>query len=192
MFDSLLAFFGRHVALTDDQAALVRSLFVPRSFEKGQLFQRAGEVVARGGFVARGCFRTYAIHESGAESILFFSTESSWVGDIQSATAGTPTRWFVDAIEPSDVLTIDLPSFERLLVAIPAMARPYRLGLQRAQAAREQRLALLLQSSAEERYRDFLERQPAWAARVPQHMLASYLGMTPETLSRLRAKMRER
>jgi CRP-like cAMP-binding protein len=133
-----------------------------------------------------GCFRTYAVEASGVESIIHFSPERTFIGDITSAVTGQPTLYAVDAIEPSTTLTIDLASFNRMLERLPDIARSYRLGLQRSQGAQQRRIAMALSASAEERYADFVARQPALAARVPQRMLASYLGIAPETLSRIR------
>lgn len=188
MFERLLETIARDFVLTAEQSALVRSMWVPREFRKGQFYQRAGEVTTHGAFVVRGCFRTYTIDENGAESIIQFSPEGAFIGDIVSATTGDATSFFVDAIEPSTVLTIDLPSFNRMIETIPEIGRGYRIGLQRSQAAKDRRIAMSLSASAEERYADFVTRHPDLAARVPQRMLASYLGITPETLSRIRRK----
>ena len=190
MYESLLRFMG--VPLGEDQIALIQSLFLHRSLEKGQFFQRAGHVPTRGAFVVRGLFRTYAIDERGTEQILAFSPEDAWIGDLQSATTAAPTPFFVEALEPSDVLTIDFPSLERMLAAIPAVADGFRTDIQRALAAKDRRLLSSLHSPASERYAAFVERRPALAKRIPLHMLASYLGITPETLSRIRAKRKER
>jgi len=174
------------LALSAEQVAFIKSLWMPREFQKGQFFQRAGEVTTHGGFVVRGCFRTYLIDERGNESIVHFSPERSFIGDITSAVTAQPSPYAVDAIEPSTTLTIDHASFNRMLEQIPEIARGYRLGLQRSQGAQHRRIAMSLSASAEERYADFIERHPALASRVPQRMLASYLGITPETLSRIR------
>lgn len=124
--------------------------------------------------------------EIGGESIVHFSPERAFIGDITSAVTAQPTPNSVDAIEPSTTLTIDQASFNRMLERFPDIARGYRLGLERSQGAQHRRIAMSLSASAEERYEDFIARHPALAARVPRRMLASYLGITPETLSRIR------
>lgn len=190
MFDLLLETIAGGMHLKADQVGFIKSLWTPRYLRKGQLFERAGEITARGGFVARGCFRTYAIDADGVETIIRFSPERSFIGDIVSATTGQPTQYTVEAIESSDVLTIDLASFNRMLDAFPDIARGYRLGLQRSQSAQQRRIVMSLSASAEERYADFVARYPALVARVPKRMLASYLGIAPETLSRIRRSQR--
>ena len=191
MFESLFETIAGGVNLSADQADFIKSLWTPREFRKGQFFQRIGDITTHGGFVVRGCFRTYAIDASGVESIIQFSPERAFIGDITSAVTGQPTPYTVDAIEPSTALTIDLASFNRMLERFPDIARGYRLGLQRSQGAQQRRIAMSLSASAEERYADFVARQPALAARVPQRMLASYLGIAPETLSRIRRTTKE-
>jgi len=106
-----------------------------------------------------------------------------------SLTEGTPSQYFIDAIEDSDVLLIDPPSHEKLVERIPGYAAAFRKGLQRRAAAREERIANTMSKSAEERYLDFLATYPSIVMRVPQWMLASYLGVSPETVSRIRKKL---
>jgi CRP-like cAMP-binding protein len=191
-FASLFATIAPTVDPSTDDGSFLRSLFIPRRLRKGEFYQRAGEVTTHGGFVVRGCLRTYSLGSDGVESIIYFSAERSWVGDIASARTHRPTAYYVDAIEPAELLTIALPNFDRLLAHFPDIARGYQLGLERTSAARERRIALSLNSTAEERYADFVRRYPSFASRIPLRMLASYLGMTSETLSRVRRKRRAR
>jgi len=189
-FESLFAAIAPTVDPASEDGAFVRSLFSSRRLKKGEFHQRSGEITTHGGFVVRGCLRTYSLDPDGVESTIYFSAERSWVGDIHSARTQLPTPYYVDAIEPAELLMIALLDFDRLLKKFPDIARGYQLGLERASAARERRIALALNSSADERYADFVERYPTFSSRVPQRMLASYLGMTPETLSRIRRKRR--
>ena len=191
-FELLFTTIAPTIAPSSVDDSFVRSLFSPRRLRKGEFYQRAGEITTHGGFVVRGCLRTYSIDRGGVESVIFFSPERAWVGDIQSARTRRPTPYHVDAIETAELLVIALADFDRLLSRVPDVARGYQLGLERAGSARERRIALALNATAEERYVDFVERNPSIATRVPQHMLASYLGMAPETLSRVRRKHRER
>jgi CRP-like cAMP-binding protein len=191
MFESLFETIAGGVSLSAEEAEFIKSLWSARHLRKGEFFQRIGEITTHGGFVVHGCFRTYAIDASGAESIIHFSPERAFIGDITSAVTGQATLYAVDAVEPSTVLTIDLASFNRMLERFPDIARDYRLGLQRSQGAQRRRIAMALSASAEERYADFVARQPALATRIPQRMLASYLGIAPETLSRIRRMLKE-
>ena len=101
MFESLLETIAGGVQLSAEEIDFIRSLWTPRQLRRGQFFQRAGEVATHGAFVVRGCFRTYAIDERGVESIIHFSPERTFIGDITSAVSGRPTQYAVDAIEPS-------------------------------------------------------------------------------------------
>jgi CRP-like cAMP-binding protein len=168
---------------------LVRSLFVPRRLEKGAFLQRAGERARYTAFVARGCLRSFVVDAKGKVHIVRFAPEDWWIGDTPSLLSGEPATLFIDAIEASEVLLVDPPSHDRILERVPGYAAAYRVGLQRYAAAKQKRVVAALSATAEERYLDFVARYPTILRRVPQRMLASYLGIAPETLSRIRRRL---
>jgi CRP-like cAMP-binding protein len=189
MFEVLRAYLQARAAFTDEDFEIIKTMFFERALSSGQHLQRAGEVAKYASFVARGCLRSYIIDAKGKEHIVQFAPENWWLADNTSLAAGTPSAYFIDAVEDSDVLLIDPPAHEKLVERVPAYAAAFRMGLQRRAAAREERIVDSLSKSAEERYLDFLETYPSIVTRVPQWMLASYLGVSPETMSRIRKKL---
>jgi CRP-like cAMP-binding protein len=190
--ERLRSYLGARATLTPEELDFVLSLFVPRRLAKGEVLQRAGEPARWMAFVARGCLRSYAIDEKGKVHIVRFAPEEWWLADTAPFLSGGPSTLFIDAIEASDLLQIDHPSHQRILDAVPAYAAAYRLGLQRLTAAMSKRVVDSLSGSAPDRYLDFAATYPTLVRRVPLRMLASYLGMSPETLSRIRKKLSTR
>ena len=142
--------------------------------------------------MARGCLRSYVIDSEGREHIVQFAPETWWLADNVSLATGAPSQYFVDAIEDSDLLLIDPLSHETIVERIPGYAAAFRRGLQRHAAAKDERIVSSLSASAQQRYLDFLKTYPSIATRVPQRMLASYLGVTPETVSRIRRRLAQK
>jgi CRP-like cAMP-binding protein len=149
---------------------------------------RAGEISKFGIFVASGCLRTYTVDDKGKEHILQFSIENWWTGDMNSFITSTPAVFNVDALEDSDVLLFDNKAIQNI-TSVPGLAALFQMGLQKSTSAQNKRIAASLSATAEERYDSFLKTYPTIAQRVPQHMIASYLGISPETLSRIRKQL---
>ena len=191
-FEVLRAYLSARATITDDEFGVVEQSFIPKSLQSGEVLQRAGEPARWGAFVARGCLRSYVIDSDGDEHIIQFAPEEWWLSDLESLGTGQPSRYFFDAIEASELLLIDPPSQQRLIERVPGYAASFRVGLQRHAAAKNRRIVETLSTSAEERYREFMQEYPSIAQRVSQRMLASYLGITPETLSRIRNPRRRR
>jgi len=185
MFEKLRQFFERSLPITDEQFELIKTLFVPRKVRKGEFLLREGEITRYSIFVASGCLRTYIIDDNGKEHILQFSPENWWTGDM-SFTSDIPSQCFIEALEDSEVLLTEISSIQKLMQYIPGMSAFYQVALQKAAAAKNQRIALSLSATAEERYNDFLKKYPSLILRIPQHMIASYLEISPEILSRIR------
>ena len=191
-FDVLRTYLAERAAFTDEQFAFMLGMFVLRTLEAEEFLQRGGEPARRAVFVATGCLRSYAIDTKGKEHIVQFAPETWWLADVMSLSSGMPSQYFYQAIETSEVLLIDPMSHQMLVEKVPPYAASFRTGIQRHAAAKDQRIVNTLAGSARERYLEFLKMYPSVASRVPQWMLASYLGLTPETLSRIRKNLSRR
>jgi CRP/FNR family transcriptional regulator, anaerobic regulatory protein len=188
-FNVLRAYLQARATLSQEEFEFVRSMFLPLTLPSGGFLQRAGDISKYAAFVAKGCLRTYVIDGKGKEHIVQFAPETWWVADNVSLSTGAPSQYFVDAIEDSELLLIDPPSHQRIVNDVPGYAEAFRKGLQRHAAAKDERIVRSMAASAEERYLDFMKTYPSIAQRVPQWMLASYLGISPETVSRIRKKL---
>ncbi len=182
-------FFEKKVSLTDSEFNYWASLFIKKNFKPHQFLLREGEVCKYTAFVIRGCLRLYTVDAKGKEHIMQFAPENWWISDIDSFTRQTPSLYFIDAIENSEVLLIDQLNNKSALEKIPALALFFQTLMQNRQSVTQKRIVFSMSASAEERYLDFLKTYPTFAQRFPQHMIASYLGITPESLSRVRKQL---
>jgi CRP-like cAMP-binding protein len=188
-FEVLREYLEARAAFDDGDFDVVRKAFLYRRLAAGEFLQRAGDVSRHAAFVATGCLRNYVIDPKGKEHIVQFAPETWWLADSNSLSTGAPSTYFIDALEDSELLLIDGPSHQRLVERVQGYGAAFRAGLQKHAAAKDQRIVSALSASAEERYLEFLRVYPSIAQRVPQNMLASYLGMAPETVSRIRKNL---
>lgn len=192
MFTSINDYINRCGVFPAEDLTIFNSLLKPRSIKKKQLLLREGEVCNFEAYIMSGCLRTFYIDENGSEVILQFSVEDWWVSDIGSFHDRTPSLLYIEAIEDSELLTLNPSSKEKLLARVPQFERVFRLMIQRHLSALEHRLIRTIAKTAEERYVEFIKQYPNIALRVPQHYIASYLGMTPEFLSKVRRRLATR
>jgi CRP/FNR family transcriptional regulator, anaerobic regulatory protein len=189
MHEVLRTYLERNFPVTEKDFALIKELLQKRSIKKGEFLLREGQVAKEGIFVVSGCLRSYIVDNKGKEHILQFAPKDWWISDFHSLMNSVPTTYFIDAIEDSEVLPVSPEAHRRMMQEIPSYAASFQAGLQRHTSAKERRIIASLSATAEERYNDFLKTYPSIAKRVPQHMLASYIGITPETLSRVRKQL---
>jgi CRP-like cAMP-binding protein len=188
MFAAFEEYLVSKAAFTPAEIRQIQAVSTLKSLHKRQFLLHAGEVWAYNAFVTSGCLRTYTIDAKGAEHVMNFAVENWWIGDRQSLTSGQPSTYNIDAVEESKVLLIKREEFDQLRHEIPALNELVNSVLHNSFLSSQNRIHASISYSAEEKYRDFLQKYPAFALRIPQHMVASYLGMTTETLSRVRRK----
>lgn len=186
MFDLFINYITNQIALTAEEIEMVRKAHVYKKIRKRQFLLHEGEVCKHSCFVIKGCLRSYRISNDGNEHILRFAVENWWVNDNESYNTGAPAKSNIDALEDSEVILISKENLDLLLVKIPNLHLLIDRLLARSYDASQQRIYLNISSTAEEKYQHFIKTYPTLLARLPLRTIASYLGVSRETLSRVR------
>ena len=176
-------------AFSNDDLIFFDSILEFRSVPKKSFLLQEGEICNFEAYVVKGCVRTFYVDANGFEVTLQFAIEDWWVSDISSFHNQIPSKLFIETLEDCELLILDSDSKDRLLKEIPYFERVFRLMVQRNLAATQSRLIDTISKTAQEKYEEFLNHYPTISQRVAQHYIASYLGISPEFLSKVRAKM---
>jgi CRP-like cAMP-binding protein len=175
--------------ISDADFALVTAELLPYKLRKKQFLLRAGEVCQYQAFVMQGALRLYTMDARGNKHIHVLGVENMWIGDRESWSQLTPSPYYIEALEDSELLLINCPQAQGLVRTVPLVAELVRIQDERNAIATQKRLHDAISCSAEERYAAFIAQHPTYVQRFSQLMIASYLGISPETLSRIRAKL---
>lgn len=178
--------------ITNEQLLVLNDAIKSKTVQKGEVLLRQGEICSHSFFVEKGLLRSYTIDNSGKEHIIQFASESWIISDRSSIFFNEPSDFYIDAVEETTLILLD-QNFINLACEISVSFRLFNdRALQNHIRHLQKRINLLLGASAEERYLDFIKLYPDMLLRVPQWMIASYLGITPESLSRVRKELAKR
>lgn len=186
--ESLTAYIHRYSTspLSKEDCEVVKSYFIQKKLRKRQYFLQEGEVCKYFAFIVKGATRQYLVDEKGAEHYIQLAVEDWWVGDRESWVMSTPSKYNIDAWEDSELLLITRNDVMKLIALFPAFEEMVRKMDERNSIASQKRIAAAISFTAEKRYHDFAAEYPELLQRFPQHIIASYIGISKDTLSRLR------
>lgn len=160
-----------------------------KKLRRKEVVLREGEVSRHKIFVIKGLLRNFGIDNNGAEHILRFSDAGSWTTDPESYFSGQPTKFVIDALEPAEIAMISHEDIEHLVRTIPVLDNYFRKMLINNMGHIQNRILTAISATAEEKYTGFVQKYPDLLQRVPLHMIASYLGVSRETLTRIRQSL---
>ena len=190
MYDPLIKYFNNYttIPLNSEEIDLIEGVFVPKKFRKRQYFLQEGETCKQTAFIVKGAMRQYTVDDKGEEHIARLYIENWWASDRESLMKQTPSIYFIDAWEDTEALLVTRDAFNDLIDRIPALLKWVRTIDVNFAIASQRRLDAAISLPAEERYNDLEKRYPEFLQRFPQHIIASYLGINRETLSRIRGR----
>lgn len=188
MFEVLLSHIENKVDITDEQKNLIQSYFTLKKLRRKQYLLMEGNVCKSLSFVSKGLLKSYFLDEKGNEHINMFAFEGWWISDFNSFINQEKSVLNIDAIEETEVLMITLENYEKMMLEIPVMDRYFRILYQNSLVTKDYRLIVSNSYTAEEKYLQLAQKNPEMIKRVPHNLIASYLGLAPETVSRIRKK----
>lgn len=189
MSPNFIQHLKKYISLNDDDLQILSSYAKTVSLKKKEFLLQEGQICKANYFTEKGLLRMYFINDKGVEQITQFALENWWIADYMSFTMQSPAHFYIQAVENAEVVVIEHHNQEELIKQIPQLEKYFRIIIQRAYAASQMRFKYFYDYSKEENYRQFVSLFPEFVQRIPQYMLASYLGLTPEYLSELRKKV---
>lgn len=190
-FELILANVCKHIQLTETEKEQFTAFLQPKKIKKKQFLLQQGEVCKHSAFVTSGCLRGYSIDKNGTEHVLSFAPADWWMADMYSLISQQPGVLNIEALEDTEMLLLSKADQEKLYIALPKFERFFRILAEKSLVANQQRLIDRLSLTGEERYKIFCKRYPTLIHHLPQKQIAAYIGVSPEFLSRARARVRD-
>ena len=191
-YDRLYKFLRKKVAISPEEVEYMMSFAKIIQLKKKEYLFREGDITRYVGFVNKGVLRYFFMDTQADEHIIYFAQEEWWVGDLNSFYGQTPTPYYLQALEPTEIFAYTVENFDTMRRDVPSFEEFRKASHAKATAARINNMMSLRAESAEERYIKLLTGFPDIFQRVPQHYIASYLGIKPQSLSRIRKLLAEK
>ena len=189
MFNLFFRKFNEKVVLTPEEETFIKQFLTPKKLRKKQYFLQEGDTGKGICFVEKGALRAYVPDEEGNEHITAFAFEGWTIGDLNSFIRDEPATLNIDALEDCELMVISKQAHDELLQKMPKYETYIRMLVTDAYIALQRRTTIMISLPLEERYLAFTQMYPTLFQRVPQHMIASFMGLSPETLSRVRSRI---
>jgi CRP-like cAMP-binding protein len=191
MYDILLQYITDYSSSTvsEEDLKLIHAAFNPKKLRKRQYLLQEGDLCKHLSFISKRALRQYTVDDKGTEHIIRFGIERWWMADYESFTEHVPSKYNIDTLEDAEVLQITNESMEELKKIVPAIDEMIKTMNQRSYISNQKRIYSSISNTAENRYTDLVNTYPEFLQRFPQSMIASYLGISPETLSRIRKQI---
>ena len=186
---ALIDYFQKYLPFNNEESELITSKVTLRNIKRKQMILQEGFICKHYFFVVEGCFKMYAVDEKGNEHNLQFAAENDWIADIGSFHSEKPSKLFIEAIEPSVILQIEQQDLYFLYINIPKLNIIFKVIIEHKFIELQNRVLQNISSTGQQRYLNFLEQYPNLASRLLNTQIASYLGITPEFLSKIRKEL---
>lgn len=187
--EQLLTYFKERVELTQDEEVIISKAYTYKEFTRKEHVFEQFKPLSLEAFVVTGTFRVYYVDQKGDEHVLYFAFPNWWIGDMITFHKDETASFSGQALEQGSALVIDKVNLEKLFLEVPKLERVFRIMMQKHLAVLQKRFLLTVSSSAEDRYYELIERSPGIEQLVPQHQIASYLGIAPESFSRIKKQL---
>jgi CRP-like cAMP-binding protein len=188
----LIDHFQQYLPLKDEEKELITAKAKQRKVKRRQMILQEGFTCKHYYFVVEGCFRMYGMDDKGTEHNIQFAAENDWISDLGSFHSNRPSKLFIEALEPSEIIQIEQQDLYFLHLNILKLDRIFKVIIENKFVELQNRVLQNISSTAQHRYLNFLEQYHHLATRLPNTQIASYLGITPEFLSKIRKDLSEK
>jgi len=188
MNPNLIEYIKRYIDISENEIDLFQTYLQPKRINKKEYLLKEGKICKSRYFITKGCLRMYYLDNKGNEQIIHFGIDNWWITDYESLINKTPSKLYLQATENTELLELSQENYNELCFKLPKTEKLFRSIIEKTYIAFQKRMEYMYSLSGEELFKTFIAANPEFTQRVPQYMIASYLGMTPEFVSKIKAK----